>query len=178
MEETRFFRRSFSVACVGAASRRISTRTHIKSSHGSRCISWKRLARREEGAYPKVCDRRATQPGAFRETTRRAGVLLPSGFVARSSRSYGYAPHSTPRQKAKALPARPVSTFDMSSRRPHPAPGDRGLDAHRLVGRPAIARGIIPRLPANAPGRGLPGNPASPKWNAPTLRSPPVPRTS
>ena len=91
-------------------------RTHCKSSHGSRCISLERLARREEGAYPKVCDRRATQPGASREATRRAGVLLPCGYVARSSRSCGYVPHSTPRRKAKSLPARPVSTFAMSSR--------------------------------------------------------------
>ena len=35
------------------------------------------------------------------------GFLLPPGFVARSLRSMGYAPHSAPRQKAKALPARP-----------------------------------------------------------------------
>ncbi len=37
--------------------------------------------------------------------TRRAEVLLPSGVVPRSSQSYGYAPHSTPRQKAKPLSA-------------------------------------------------------------------------
>ena len=39
--------------------------------------------------------------------TLRAGVLLPCGFVARSSRSCGYASHSTPCHKAKPLPARP-----------------------------------------------------------------------
>ena len=97
----------------------MTLRTHCKSSHGSRCISLKRLARREEGAYPKVCDRRATPPCASREATRRAGVLLPCGYVARSSRSCGYATAvrrtSTPRRKAKSLPARPVSTFAMSS---------------------------------------------------------------
>ena len=63
--------------------------------------------KREEGAYPKVCNRRATKVQSKSAATRRAGVLLPSGFVARSSRSCGYASHSSPRQKAKALPARP-----------------------------------------------------------------------
>jgi hypothetical protein len=57
-----------------------------------------------------------TPPDASEKATRRAGVLLPCGFVARSSRSCGYAPHSTPRRKAKSLPAQPMSTFDMSSR--------------------------------------------------------------
>jgi hypothetical protein len=47
--------------------------------------------------------------------TLRAEVFLTWGGVARSSRSCGYAPHSTPRRKAKSLPAQPVSTFAMSS---------------------------------------------------------------
>ena len=57
----------------------------------------------------------ATPPDAFEKATRRAGVHLPCGFVTRSSRSYGYAPRSIPRHKAKSLPAQPVSTFAMSS---------------------------------------------------------------
>src|SRR5471030_3114728 len=42
-------------------------------------------------------------------------VAFPGG-VARSSRSYGYAPRSTPGQNPNPLPARPMATFDMSSR--------------------------------------------------------------
>ena len=106
----------------------MTPRTHCKSSHGSRCIFLKCLARREEGGAAHgsiffgeallLCAR-PTQSGASREATRRAGVLLPCGYVARSSRSRSYATAvrrtSTPRRKAKSLPARPVSTFDMSS---------------------------------------------------------------
>src|SRR5258706_3737812 len=53
--------------------------------------------------------------GARREHTRRAGVLLPCGFVAHSSLSFGYAPRSSPRRKAKSLPSQPMSTFAMRS---------------------------------------------------------------
>ena len=73
----------------------------------------------------------ATRADAYEKATRRAGVLLPCGFVARSSRSFGYAPHSTPRRKAKSLSARPMSTFEMSSNplsnRPFPFSLDAGV---------------------------------------------------
>jgi hypothetical protein len=73
-----------------------------------------------EGVMPQcILTEGATPPGASEKATRRAGVLLPCGFVARASRSCGYAPYSTPRRKAKSLPARPVSTFAMSSRGRH-----------------------------------------------------------
>src|SRR5260221_8366508 len=63
-----------------------------------------------------------TPPASSEKATRRAGVLLPCGFVAHSSRSFGQATHSTPRRKAKntavrRTPAQPVSIFAMSSKR-------------------------------------------------------------
>jgi hypothetical protein len=39
-------------------------------------------------------EERATKSRPNCDCTLRAGVLLASGFVARSFRSYGYAPHS------------------------------------------------------------------------------------
>ena len=70
-----------------------------------------------EGVMPqRISTEGATPPEASEKATRRAGVLLPCRFVARSLRSYGYAPCSAPRRKAKSLPARPVPTFAMSSK--------------------------------------------------------------
>ena len=48
----------------------------------------------EEGAYPQVCDRRATKPESQRTATLRARFAGARGGVAHSSRSCGYAPRS------------------------------------------------------------------------------------
>ncbi|MCE0484744.1 MAG: hypothetical protein LV479_10970, partial [Methylacidiphilales bacterium] len=47
-----------------------------------------------EGATPLEGSEKATQ---------RAGILLAGGYVARSSRSNGYAPRSTPCRRPKSL---------------------------------------------------------------------------